>query len=49
MLVYEKIDISGGIDVDMSGKSKEWMLCHYWYFLDQSFNYGPYLCVDVIT
>ena len=44
MLVYEKIDISDGIDVDMSGKSKEWMLCHYWYFLDQSFNYGPYLC-----
>ena len=20
------------------------MLCHYWYFLDKNFTYGPYLC-----
>ena len=20
------------------------MLCHYWYFLNKSFNYGPYIC-----
>ena len=19
-------------------------ICHYWYFLDKNFNYGPYLC-----
>ena len=44
MLVYERIDISDGIDVDKSDKSKECMLCHYWYFLDKNFNYGPYLC-----
>ena len=44
MLAYEKIDILDGIDVDMSDKSKECMLCHYWYFLDTSFNYGSYLC-----
>ena len=43
MLIYEKIDISDGIDVDMSDKSKECMLCHYWYFLDKSFSYEPYL------
>ena len=30
MLEYDKIDISEGIDVDMSNKSKECMLCHYW-------------------
>ena len=41
MLVYEKIDISDGIDVDMSDKSKECMLCHYRYFLDKSSR--PYL------
>ena len=41
---YERIDISDGIDVDMSDKSKECMLCHYWYFLDKNFSYGPYLC-----
>ena len=44
MLVYEKIDISDGIDVDMSNNPKECMLCHYWYFLDKRFSYGPYLC-----
>ena len=43
MLIYEKIDISDGIDVNMSDKSKECMLCHYWYLLDKSFSYGPYL------
>ena len=43
MLVYEKIDISDGIDFDMSDKSKGCTLCHYWYFLDKSFSYGPYL------
>ena len=48
---YEKIDISDGIDVDMSDKSKECMLCHYWYFLNKSFSYGPYLydgCYNVM-
>ena len=44
MLEYDRIDISEGIDVDMSDKSKECMLCHYWYFLDKNFSYGPYLC-----
>ena len=32
------------MDVDVSDKSKECMLCHYWYFLDWNFSYGPYLC-----
>ena len=44
MLEYEKIDISDGINSNKSDKSKECMLCHYWYFLDKSFSYGPYLC-----
>ena len=24
--------------------SKECDICHYWYFLDKSFQYEPYLC-----
>ena len=24
--------------------SKECNICHYWYFLDKSFNYEPYIC-----
>ena len=44
MLEYERKDISEGIDINKTNKSKEFMLCHYWYFLDKNFNYGPYLC-----
>ena len=25
------------------------MLCHYWYFLNKNFNYGPYLCDGCYT
>ena len=44
MLVYERIDISDGIDVNTSDESKECTFCHYWYFLNKSFSYGAYLC-----
>ena len=44
MLEYKKTDISDGIDFNKSDKSKECMLCHYWYFLDKNFSYRPYLC-----
>ena len=44
MLEYDRIDISEGIDVDKTNKWKECKICHYWYFLDKSFGYGPYLC-----
>ena len=30
MLEYDRIDISEGIDVDKTIKSKECILCHYW-------------------
>ena len=44
MIEYERIDILEGIDVNKTNKSKECKLCHYWYFLDKDFSYGPYLC-----
>ena len=44
MIEYERIDISEGIDINETNKSKECMLCHYWYFLSKNFSYGPYLC-----
>ena len=43
MLKYDKIDISEGIDVNKTDESKECMLCHFWYFLDKNFTYGPFL------
>ena len=44
MIEYERIDISESIDVNKTNKSKECVLCHYWYFLDKNLSYGPYLC-----
>ena len=44
MLEYERIDISEGIDLNKTNKSKECTLCHYWYFLYKIFSYGPYFC-----
>ena len=44
MLEYDRTDISEGIDINKINKSKECMLCRYWYFLDKSFSYGLYLC-----
>ena len=44
MLEDGKIDISEGININKTNKSKESMLCHYWYFLDKNFSTEPYLC-----
>ena len=44
MLEHKRIDISEGIDINKSGKSKECDLCHCWYFLSRNFTYQPYLC-----
>ena len=51
MLQYERIDISEGFDLNKSNKSKEYDICHYWYFLDKNFKYEPYLwngCHDLM-
>ena len=39
MLYYNKINVSKGIDIKKSNKSKECMICHYWYFLDYNYKY----------
>ena len=44
MLEYDRIDISEGIDVNKTSASKEFNICHYWYFKDIGFKYEPYLC-----
>ena len=37
MLYYDKIDNSGGIDINKAIASSECDVCHYWYFLDKRF------------
>ena len=44
MMYYERIDASDEFDVIKSNKSKECMLCYYWYFLDKGYNYVREVC-----
>ena len=44
MLEYDRIDISEGIYMGKTNKSRECDICHYWYFLDKNFNYEKCLC-----
>ena len=44
MIQYERIDVSEGIDPNKSDKSKECMICDYWYFKDIGYKYEPYVC-----
>ena len=34
MIYYDRIDVSKGIDVNITNASKECHVCHYWYFLN---------------
>ena len=43
MLYYERIDISEGIDLTKRNKSKECMICHYWYF-NRGFKFQDSVC-----
>ena len=44
MIQYERIDVSEGIDINKSNKSKECMICHYLFFKDIGYKYEPHVC-----
>ena len=44
MLQYEKIGVSGGINVNKTSASKERELCHYWFFKDIGFKIEEHVC-----
>ena len=44
MLYYDKIDVSEGIDINEISLSKEFDICHFWYFLDKGFKFQPSVC-----
>ena len=51
MLEYDGIDISEGINFNKTSASKEYDICHYWYFKDIGFTYESYLwnvCHDLM-
>ena len=41
MLQYERIHFSEGTDINKSNRSKECMVCHYWYFKDIGYKFEP--------
>ena len=52
MLYFDIIDVYEGIGaVNKTGESKECDVCHYWYFLSESFKFQPYvrnICYDLL-
>ena len=44
MLHFDRIDVSEGIDVNNTIASKECIICHYQYFLDNGFKFQPDVC-----
>ena len=44
MLQYERTDVSEGIDLNKSDKSKKCTICHYWYFKDIGYKCEPHVC-----
>ena len=44
MLKYDRNDITEGIDLDKTNKSRECKFFHYWYYLNKNFSYGPFTC-----
>ena len=45
-IVYkdDQADITEGIDFNKTNKSRECKFCHYWYYLNKNFSYGPFTC-----
>ena len=44
MIVYQKIHVSEGIDVNKTSASKECELCHCWFFEDAGFKFEEHVC-----
>ena len=44
MPYFDRIDVSKGIDVNKTSKSKKRDICHYCYFLNKGFKFQPYTC-----
>ena len=45
MLYYDRFDIRKGVDPIKSNKSREYMICHYWFF-NHEFKFKDYACND---
>ena len=44
MVYFNRIEVSEGNDVNKTSASKECDICHYWHFLNYSFEFQPNAC-----
>ena len=44
MIYCDRLDVSEGIDVNKTSASKEYIICHYWYFLNKGFRFQTTIC-----
>ena len=44
MQCFDRIDVSEGIDIDKTSKSKECIICHYGYFWNKGFKFQQNVC-----
>ena len=44
ILYHDRTDVPIGIDVNKTSESKEYIICHYWYFLIKGFKFQPHVC-----
>ena len=44
MLQHQKIDVSEAINVNKTSASKEYELCHDWFFKDLGFKFEEHIC-----
>ena len=48
MPYYDRTDVFEGTYVNKTSASKECDICHYWYFLNYSFNFNQMSAIDVM-
>ena len=44
MLQKERIKVSKVININKSNKSKQCIICHYWYFKNIGYKFEPHVC-----
>ena len=44
MVLYGRINVFEGIDINKTSASKDCDDCHFWYFLDKRYKFQPYVC-----
>ena len=47
IIYYDRTEVSERIDADKTSESKNFDICHYWYFLNKGFKFQPNTCNEL--